>query len=148
MSNEAMGKKKVVIINGPNLNLTGLREPEIYGKTGFQEYIGILKQRFTDTEIVYFQSNSEGAIIDELHKYGFDTNIGIVLNAGAYSHYSIAIADAIRAITVPVIEVHLSNIYSREEYRHNSVTAPACKGIIAGFGMQGYELAIRAIIND
>ena len=143
-----MGKTKILIINGPNLNLLGVREPEIYGNTGFEEYLSNLSKIFPNEEIIYFQSNHEGAIIDELHRIGFDSNVGIVLNAGAYTHYSIAIADAIRAICAPVIEVHISNIHAREEYRKQSVIAPACAGMIAGLGLKGYELAIRALIND
>lgn len=143
-----MGKGKILIINGPNLNLLGVREPEIYGNKGFEEYFDELSKLFPGTELIYFQSNSEGALIDELHRIGFDSNTGIVLNAGAYTHYSIAIADAIRGITAPVIEVHISNIHAREEYRKQSVIAPACRGMIAGLGLKGYELAIRALIND
>lgn len=143
-----MGKRKILIINGPNLNLLGVREPDIYGNTGFEEYLSKLSSTFPELEITYFQSNSEGSIIDELHRIGFDAETGVVLNAGAYTHYSIAIADAIRAVSAPVIEVHISNIHAREEYRKQSVIAPACRGMIAGFGLKGYELAIRALTDD
>lgn len=143
-----MGKRKILIINGPNLNLLGVREPEIYGNTGFEEYLSKLSGTFPELEITYFQSNSEGSIIDELHRIGFDAETGVVLNAGAYTHYSIAIADAIRAVSAPVIEVHISNIHAREEYRKQSVIAPACRGMIAGLGLKGYELAIRALTDD
>ena len=138
---------KIAIINGPNLNLLGVREPGIYGKSSFDDYFETLKARFPNVEFSYFQSNSEGAIIDELHRVGFDCD-GVVLNAGAYTHYSIAIADAIRAITAPVVEVHISNVHSRESFRHHSMISAACKGVIAGFGLDSYRLAIEAIIGN
>ncbi len=135
---------KIVIINGPNLNLLGKREPGIYGNISFESHLEIIRQSYQDVHIEYFQSNSEGLIIDELHRVGFDCD-GIILNAGAYTHYSIAIADAIRAIKAPVVEVHISNVHSREEYRRVSMIAPACVGVIAGFGLQSYNLAIEAL---
>ena len=137
--------KKVAIINGPNLNLLGVREKSIYGDTSFNSYFAGLKSRFENVELTYFQSNCEGSIIDEIHRVGFDVD-GIVLNAGAYTHYSIAIADAIRAVKAPVVEVHISNVHSREEYRHVSMIAPACRGVIAGFGLKSYDLAVEALL--
>ena len=137
------------IINGPNLNLLGKREPHIYGNTSFPEFLHQLREKFPATPIEFFQSNSEGEIIDKIHHLGFETQEckGIVINPGAYAHYSYAIADAISSISLPVIEVHISNIHSREEFRHKSVTAPACKGLIAGLGLCGYELAIRYLLQ-
>ena len=137
--------KKIAVINGPNLNLLGVREKSIYGDTSFDSYFARLKSRFENVELTYFQSNCEGSIIDEIHRVGFDVD-GIVLNAGAYTHYSIAIADAIRAVKAPVVEVHISNVYSREEYRHVSMIAPACRGVIAGFGLKSYDLAVEALL--
>ena len=137
--------KKIAVINGPNLNLLGVREKSIYGDTSFDSYFAGLKSRFENVELTYFQSNCEGSIIDEIHRVGFDVD-GIVLNAGAYTHYSIAIADAIRAVKAPVVEVHISNVHSREEYRHVSVIAPACRGVIAGFGLKSYDLAVEALL--
>lgn len=135
---------KIVIINGPNLNLLGIREKSIYGDTSFESYYELLKSANPDVTFEYFQSNCEGSLIDEIHKSGFSAD-GIILNAGAYTHTSIAIADAIRAIKSPVIEVHLSNVHAREDYRKISMIAPACKGIIAGFGMFSYDLAVEAL---
>lgn len=137
--------KKIAVINGPNLNLLGVREKSIYGDTSFDSYFAGLKYRFENVELTYFQSNCEGSIIDEIHRVGFDVD-GIVLNAGAYTHYSIAIADAIRAVKAPVVEVHISNVHSREEYRHVSMIAPACRGVIAGFGLKSYDLAVEALL--
>lgn len=137
--------KKIAVINGPNLNLLGVREKSIYGDTSFDSYFSGLKSRFENVELTYFQSNCEGSIIDEIHRVGFDVD-GIVLNAGAYTHYSIAIADAIRAVKAPVVEVHISNVHSREEYRHVSMIAPACRGVIAGFGLKSYDLAVEALL--
>lgn len=137
---------KIIIINGPNLNLTGKREPEIYGSTTFPEYITHLQTVFKDHQIEYFQSNIEGVLIDKLHEVGFSFD-GIILNPGGYSHTSIALADAIKGIITPVIEVHLSNIASRESYRHNSYTAANCVGIISGLGMFGYNAAICFLLN-
>ena len=137
--------KKIAVINGPNLNLLGVREKSIYGDTSFDSYFAGLKSRFENVELTYFQSNCEGSIIDEIHRVGFDVD-GIVLNAGAYTHYSIAIADAIRAVKAPVVEVHISNVHSREENRHVSMIAPACRGVIAGFGLKSYDLAVEALL--
>ena len=137
--------KKIAVINGPNLNLLGVREKSIYSDTSFDSYFAGLKSRFENVELTYFQSNCEGSIIDEIHRVGFDVD-GIVLNAGAYTHYSIAIADAIRAVKAPVVEVHISNVHSREEYRHVSMIAPACRGVIAGFGLKSYDLAVEALL--
>lgn len=132
----------MIIINGPNLNLLGSREPDIYGRKPFEEYFAQLQQEFPGITLHYFQGNSEGALIDKLHEAGF-TYDAIILNAGAYTHTSIAIADAIAAIRTPVIEVHISNVYEREPFRHHSYLAPNCRGIITGLGLKGYELAIR-----
>ena len=137
---------KIAIINGPNLNLLGVREPSIYGNEGFESYLKTLRESYADVEITYFQSNHEGAIIDELHRTGFEWD-GIVLNAGAYTHTSIAIADAISAIKTPVVEVHISNVHKREEFRHRSMISRVCEGVIAGFGLNSYRLAIEALIN-
>jgi 3-dehydroquinate dehydratase-2 len=138
--------KRIQIINGPNLNLLGKREPTVYGNQTFEAYFQELKLLFPETQLDYFQSNTEGVIIDKLHETGF-TYDGIILNAGAYTHTSIAIADAIRSITAPVIEVHISNVFKREEYRHHSFLSEACKGCIVGFGMDSYRLAVNAILN-
>lgn len=141
-------KQKILIVNGPNLNLLGVRQPEIYGHTGLTDIIAGLVTLFPDIEIEHFQSNHEGDIIDRLHEVGFDNDyIGIVLNAGAYTHTSLAIADAIAAISRPVVEVHLSNIFAREEIRHRSLVAAVCKGSVSGFGAKSYELAIRALLK-
>ncbi len=139
---------KIIIINGPNLNLLGIREPGIYGKESMEQYLDFLKECFSDVTIEYFQSNHEGDIIDQIHRVGFDTAEyqGIVLNAGAYTHTSLAIADAIAAIEVPVVEVHISNIAKREEIRHRSLLTRVCRGVIAGFGMDSYRLAIEALV--
>jgi 3-dehydroquinate dehydratase-2 len=136
--------KRIQIINGPNLNLLGKREPEVYGDQTFEAYFQELKTLFPDSQLDYFQSNTEGVLIDKIHEAGFSCD-GIVLNAGAYTHTSIAIADAVRSITVPVIEVHISNVFKRENYRHHSFLSEACKGCIIGFGMDSYRLAIDAI---
>jgi len=133
---------KIQIINGPNLNLLGVREKSIYGNTNFEAYLDELKKRFPNIELSYYQSNVEGEIINKLHEIGFNYD-GIVINAGAYTHTSIAIADAIAAINTQVIEVHISNVYKREEFRHSSMLAASCKGVIAGFGMDSYRLAIE-----
>lgn len=136
---------RILIINGPNLNLLGVREKSIYGDRGFETCLNNIRQLYPTSEFVYFQSNHEGDIIDKIHEYGFSID-GIVLNAGAYTHTSIAIADAIRAVTAPVIEVHISNVHSREDYRHVSMIAPACRGVIAGFGLDSYRLAVEALL--
>lgn len=132
------------IINGPNLNLLGNREPGIYGNQSFEEYFELLKKRFPAIKLSYFQSNIEGELIDDLHKSGFSAD-GIILNAGGYTHTSVAISDAVAAIKSPVVEVHISNVFAREEYRHVSLIAKNCKGSISGFGMESYALAIIAL---
>ncbi len=137
---------KIIIINGPNLNLLGVREPEIYGQSSFEEYLITLRQHFPAIEIAYFQSNIEGEIINKIHEVGFSYD-GILLNAGAYTHTSIAIGDAVAAIKTPVIEVHISNVFSRESFRHVSFIAPYAKGIIAGFGLNAYQIAIQSLLN-
>jgi 3-dehydroquinate dehydratase-2 len=133
---------KIQIINGPNLNLLGVREKSIYGDASFESYLVELRKRYSNINIEYYQSNVEGEIINKLHQIGFEYD-GIVINAGAYTHTSIAIADAIAAINTPVIEVHISNVYKREEFRHHSMLAASCRGVIAGFGMDSYRLAIE-----
>lgn len=136
---------KIQIINGPNLNLLGTREKSIYGESGFDPFLEDLRSRYSDLEISYYQSNVEGELVNKLHEVGFVYD-GIVMNAGAYTHTSIAIADAIAAIKTPVIEVHISNVYAREEYRHVSKMAKNCKGVITGFGLLSYELAIKSYL--
>ena len=138
---------RILIINGPNLNLLGVREPEIYGRLSMEGYIEAIKADYPNVEIDYYQSNHEGDIIDRLHNDGFDEELnGIILNAGAYTHTSLAIADAIKAIKTPVIEVHISNIHAREAIRHTSLISPVCRGVIAGFGLDSYRLAIEALL--
>jgi 3-dehydroquinate dehydratase II len=137
---------KLIIINGPNLNLIGVREKNIYGEKTFNEFYAELLVKFKSINLEYFQSNIEGEIINKLHEVGFNYD-GVILNAGAYSHTSVAIADAVRAIATTVIEVHISNIFAREEFRHVSLIAPACKGIISGFGLDSYRLAIESFIK-
>lgn len=132
---------KIIIINGPNLNLLGKREPGIYGSLTFDAYFDQLKKKYPDIELEYFQSNIEGEIIDKMHEVGFTCD-GIVLNAAAYTHTSVGIGDAIKSIETPVVEVHISNVYQREEFRHNSYISPNASGIIVGFGLKGYELAL------
>jgi 3-dehydroquinate dehydratase-2 len=133
--------KKVIIINGPNLNLIGEREKEIYGNDTFEGRLKDLRAEFSDMEIDYFQSNIEGEIIDSIQKAGFSYD-GIILNAGGYTHTSVAIGDAVKAVPAPLVEVHISNIYSREEYRHKSFISPSAKGCIIGFGLESYRLAL------
>lgn len=138
---------KILIINGPNLNLLGIREPGIYGKESMEQYLDFLKECFSDVNIEYFQSNHEGDIIDRIHEVGFEPDLnGIILNAGAFTHTSLAIADAIRAVERPVVEVHISNIAAREEIRHRSLLTSACRGIIAGFGLDSYRLALESLL--
>ena len=137
---------KIQIINGPNLNLLGVREKSVYGDTSFNTYLEKLRHNYTAITIDYFQSNKEGELIDKLHEIGFSAD-GIILNAGGYTHTSIAIADAIAAITTPVIEVHISNVYKREAFRHNSMLAGSCIGVIAGFGLNSYQLALTHFSN-
>lgn len=133
------------IINGPNLNLLGTREPGIYGSSTFEDYLEKLRQRYPDIHIEYYQSNVEGLLIDRLQQVGFSAD-GIILNAGAYTHTSIALQDCIRSLKAPVIEVHISNVHKREEFRHHSMISCACKGVICGFGLDSYRLAIEALI--
>ena len=136
---------KIQIINGPNINLLGKREPGIYGARSFEDYFVELKSRYPEVEFEYYQSNVEGEMIDKLHEVGFDVD-GIVLNAGAYTHTSIALQDAIRAIPSPVIEVHISNVHQREEFRHKSMISSACVGVICGFGLDSDRLAVEALL--
>lgn len=138
---------KIQIINGPNLNLLGTREKSIYGDQSFEDYLLILKKRYAEISIDYFQSNVEGEIINKLHEAGFSYD-GIILNAGAYTHTSIAIHDAVGSITTRVAEVHISNLHAREEYRHKSLITSKCIGLITGFGMEGYSMAIQYFINN
>ncbi len=137
--------KKLIIINGPNLNLLGKREPNIYGSLTFTEFLDKVRVKYSDVEIDYYQSNIEGEIIDKLHEIGFNCN-GIILNAAAYTHTSVGIGDAVKAIETPVIEVHISNTFNREEFRHQSFISPNAKGVILGFGLQSYELAIQSFL--
>ncbi|MCF0043372.1 type II 3-dehydroquinate dehydratase [Dyadobacter fanqingshengii] len=138
--------KKILILNGPNLNLLGKREPGVYGNQSFEDYFETLKGLFSDIELHYFQSNHEGALIDKIHEVGF-TFDGIVINAGGYTHTSIALADALSAVTTPAIEVHISNIHAREAFRHHSYLTSRCKGMICGLGLRGYELAVHSFKN-
>lgn len=135
---------KIIIINGPNLNLLGKREPEVYGQTSFESYFTDLEKAFPQIELSYYQSNVEGELINKLHEVGFSYD-GIILNAGGYTHTSVALADAVAAITTPVVEVHISNIFAREEYRHVSLISKHCVGIISGFGLKSYELALKSL---
>ena len=135
---------RIQIINGPNINLLGKREPSIYGSVTFEDYLTGLRETYKDIEINYFQSNIEGEMIDCIQQTGFEAD-GIILNAGAYTHTSIAFQDAIRSVTAPVIEVHISNVHSREAFRHVSMIACACKGVICGFGLDSYRLALEAL---
>ena len=137
---------KIQIVNGPNLNLLGRREPDIYGQTSFDDYLPKLQAAYPDVQIDYFQSNHEGALIDKLQEVGFNYD-GIILNAGAYTHTSVALHDCIRGIKTPVIEVHISNVHQREDFRHHSFLSPACKGVICGFGLDSYRLAVEALCN-
>ncbi|MBS1523936.1 MAG: type II 3-dehydroquinate dehydratase [Bacteroidetes bacterium] len=136
----------IQIINGPNLNLLGVREKSIYGDSSFEDYLVALRKRYANITINYYQSNVEGEIINKLHEVGFSSD-GIVINAGAYTHTSVAISDAIAGIKTPVIEVHISNVYKREEFRHKSLLATNCRGVIAGFGMDSYRLAVENFVN-
>ncbi|MEO6150325.1 MAG: type II 3-dehydroquinate dehydratase [Mucilaginibacter sp.] len=136
----------IQIINGPNLNLLGVRETSVYGDTSFEAYLEQLRARYANITINYYQSNVEGEIINKLHEIGFSYD-GIILNAGAYTHTSVAIADAIAGIKTPVVEVHISNVYKREEFRHHSHLSKNCKGIIVGFGMDGYRLAVESLLE-
>ena len=136
---------KIIIINGPNLNLLGKREHEIYGANSFDDYFKVLQNKFSSIDLSYFQSNIEGEIIDKLHEVGFNYD-GIILNAAAYTHTSVGIGDAIKAIETPVVEVHISNVHAREEFRHQSYIAANAKGVIVGFGLKSYELAIESFL--
>lgn len=138
--------KKIQIINGPNLNLLGKREPTVYGHVSFDGYLAELRHRYPECEISYFQSNIEGEMIDKIHEVGFEYD-GIVLNAGAYTHTSIALHDAIRAVETPVVEVHISNVHARESFRHKSMISSACRGVILGFGLDSYRLAIESFLG-
>jgi 3-dehydroquinate dehydratase-2 len=137
-------KMKIMIINGPNLNLLGVREPGIYGSSSFDQYLSQLQARYPDVEISYFQSNVEGELINKMQEVGFSYD-GIVLNAGAYTHTSVALHDCIRSLKCPVIEVHISNVHQREEFRHHSFISSACKGVICGFGLDSYRLGVEAL---
>ena len=138
---------RIQIINGPNINLLGKREPSIYGAVSFEEYFRKLVSQYPEVEFAYYQSNVEGEMINKIHEIGFSFD-GIILNAGAYTHTSIALQDALRAVTTPAIEVHISNVYTREEFRHKSMISRACKGVICGFGLDSYRLAVEAFINS
>jgi len=135
---------KILILNGPNLNLLGVREPGIYGSDSFESYLPKLQERYPDIELEYYQSNIEGEMINKMQEVGF-TYDGIVLNAGAYTHTSVALGDCIRSLKCPVIEVHISNVHQREEFRHKSMISAACKGVICGFGLKSYDLAIEGL---
>lgn len=137
----------LLIINGPNLNLLGKREKNIYGDQSFEDYFTELQREYAETNLIYFQSNSESEIIDKIHEIGFEID-GIIINAGAFTHTSVAIRDAIAGVTSPVIEVHISNVHTREEFRHKSYISAVCKGVIAGFGLDSYRLAIEHFLNN
>ena len=137
---------KIQIINGPNLNLLGKREPSVYGNSSFEDFLAVLKSRFSDMDLHYYQSNVEGELINKIHEVGF-TFDGIILNAGAYTHTSVAIHDAIGAIKTPTVEVHISNVYAREEFRHKSLITSKCVGLLTGFGMESYALALQYFKN-
>lgn len=139
--------KKIQIINGPNLNLLGKREPTVYGNASFEDYLSNLRAKYPQYEIAYFQSNIEGEMINKIHEVGFDYD-GIIMNAGAYTHTSIALHDAIKAVTTPVIEVHISNVHARETFRHVSMISAACKGVILGFGLDSYRLALDSFLTE
>ncbi len=136
---------KILIINGPNLNLLGKREPDVYGSVSFDDYFETLKSKYANVSLEYFQSNCEGELITKIQQAGFSAD-GIILNAGAYTHTSIAIHDAVKSVPAPVIELHISNVHAREDFRRHSAIAPACKGVICGFGMKGYDIAIESFI--
>ncbi|GAB3001302.1 type II 3-dehydroquinate dehydratase [Cyclobacterium sediminis] len=138
---------KITIINGPNLNLLGKREPEIYGSRSFEDYFETLVQKYPDLELTYYQSNVEGELVNKLHEVGFE-NDAILINAGAYTHTSVAISDAIAGINTPVVEIHISNIYKRETFRHKSIISKECVGMIAGLGLKGYELGLNYFIDN
>ena len=137
--------KRIQIINGPNLNLLGKREPDVYGARSFEDYLKDLRERYPQVQLDYFQSNHEGDLIDCIHACGFEAD-GIILNAGAYTHTSVALHDALRAVPAPTIEVHISNVHQREEFRHRSLISAACRGVICGFGLDSYRLAVEAVL--
>lgn len=137
--------KKIEIINGPNLNLTGRREPEVYGTVTMEQYLEGLVERFPDVQLGYFQSNNEGELIDRIQRVGYEAD-GLIVNLGGYSHTSVALRDALLAVTAPAVEVHLSNIFAREDYRHHSLITSACLGMICGLGLRGYELALQSLL--
>ena len=137
--------KKILILNGQKLNLLGIREPDVYGNRSFEDYLSVLQSQYADVELDYYQSNIEGELIDKMQEVGFSYD-GIVLNAGAYTHTSVALHDCIRAITTPVVEVHISNVHQREAFRHHSMISSACCGVICGFGLDSYRLALEALI--
>ncbi|NNK11015.1 MAG: type II 3-dehydroquinate dehydratase [Flavobacteriaceae bacterium] len=137
--------KKIIIINGPNLNLLGKREPDVYGATSFEDYFSKLQMTYKDVQLAYFQSNIEGELIDKLQEVGFSYD-GIILNAAAYTHTSVGIGDAVKAIETPVVEVHISNTFAREDFRHVSYISAGAKGVILGFGLKSYDLAIRSFL--
>ncbi len=139
--------KKLIIINGPNLNLLGTREPDVYGSLTLVDFLETIKAKYSKIKIDHFQSNIEGELISKIQEVGFSYD-GIILNAAAYTHTSVGIGDAVRAITTPVVEVHISNTFAREDFRHHSFIAPNAKGVIVGFGLQSYELAIQSFLND
>ncbi|MBR0243004.1 MAG: type II 3-dehydroquinate dehydratase [Bacteroidaceae bacterium] len=138
--------KRIQIINGPNLNLLGRREPGVYGSRSFEDYLTELRAQYPDVQLDYFQSNHEGDLVDCIHACGFEAD-GIVLNAGAYTHTSVALHDALRAVEAPAVEVHISNVHTREEFRHKSLISAACRGVICGFGLDSYRLAVEALIG-
>ena len=137
---------KIIIINGPNLNLLGKREPDVYGDTTFEDYFRNLQMKYRDVELEYYQSNIEGELIDKIQQTGFSYD-GIVLNAAAYTHTSVGLGDAVKAIETPVVEVHISNTFNRESFRHTSYISPAARGVILGFGLQSYDLAIQSFLG-
>lgn len=139
--------KKLIIINGPNLNLLGTREPDVYGSLTLVDFLETIKAKYSKIDIAHFQSNIEGELISKIQEVGFSYD-GIILNAAAYTHTSVGIGDAVRAIKTPVVEVHISNTFAREDFRHQSFIAPHAKGVIVGFGLQSYELAIQSFLND
>ncbi len=139
--------KKIQLINGPNLNLLGKREPTVYGSVSFESYLEQLRARYPGCILSYYQSNVEGELINKIHETGFDYD-GIILNAGGYTHTSVALHDAIKSVTTPVVEVHISNVHARESYRHHSMLSAACRGVIVGFGMDSYRLAVEAFMGE
>ena len=139
--------KTIAIINGPNLNLTGRREPEVYGPTTMEQYLEQLRAAHPDVQITYYQSNVEGELIDHIQRVGFDAD-GLIVNLGGYSHTSVALRDALLAVPAPKVEVHLSNIFAREEYRHHSLITSACRGMVCGLGLQGYDLALQHLLQN